>query len=107
MSYALNKLGLAVGCLKRPGPQRDNLAVAIAAHLACIRIKDLPVACRADFAALLDRLCMGRILEQNTSVRQMLDMMEDSEVTAMAATIVSLYDAVVHSQVTSATAGEH
>ena len=94
MTYALNKLRLAVDCLAQPGLQRDRLAKAIAEHLVCIRIKDLPLAYRAEFATLIDRLCMGRVLEPNMSVRQMLDAIDDKEVTAMTASIISLHDAV-------------
>lgn len=105
MGYAWNKLRSAVHCLAQPGSQRERLTAAIGLHLICLRPKDLPAASRAEFASVIDRLCLGRVLEQkNASVKRMVDAIDDCEVAAMVASILSVYDAVTRYQPILATA---
>jgi hypothetical protein len=98
MSYAWNELRLAVHCLAEAGAQRERLTAAIAGHLSCIRPKDLPLALRQEFASVIDRLCLGRVLEQDASVRRMAEALDDKEVNTMIGTILHLYDAVTRYQ---------
>ena len=106
MTYALDKLHQALTCMAQHDSLRDGLAQSIAQHLACIRIKDLPDACRAEFAALLNQLCTGRILEPNMSVRKMLDAFDNEEITVMRASILRLHDAVAQHKTSPAIINE-
>lgn len=101
MTYALDKLRQAVACMAQQDSPRDGLAQAVAQHLACIRVKDLPGACRAEFAALLDWICTGRILEPNMSVRKMLDTFDDDEIAAMHALLLRLHDTAAQHKTSS------
>jgi hypothetical protein len=98
MSYTWNKLQLAVHCLASAGSQRERLAAALAEHLACLRPKDLPSGWQAEFALALDRLCLGRVLEQEASVRRIVDALDDEDVDAMISSILRFYDAVTRYQ---------
>ncbi|WP_019139878.1 hypothetical protein [Noviherbaspirillum massiliense] len=98
MSYAWSKLRLAVRCLADAGSPRERLALAIAEHLVCLRPKDLPSAWRAEFASVINRLCLRRVVEQDASVQRMVEVLDDAEVGAMIASILRLYDAVTRYQ---------
>ncbi len=106
MTYALDKLRQAVACMARQDSPRDGLAQAIAQHLACIRVKDLPEECRAEFADLLDWICAGRILEPNMSVRKMLDAFGEEEIDAMRALLLRLHDTAAQHKTSSAITNE-
>lgn len=98
MSYAWNKLRLAVHCLTAAGSQRERLTAAIAEHVVCLRPKDLPSPWRPEFASVIDHLCLGRVLEQDASVRRMVEALDEKEVGAMIGSILRLYDAVTRYQ---------
>lgn len=66
-------------------------------HLICLRPKDLPATSRAEFAYMIDRLCLGRVQELG-SVQRMVDAIDDHEVAAMVDTILRIYDAVARYQ---------
>jgi hypothetical protein len=98
MSYAWEKLLLAVQCLAKDGSQRDRLTAAMAGHLVCLRPKELPAEVRQKFAALIDDMCHGRVQEKSASVRRMIEGLDDHEVDRMSDSIIRIYDAVARYQ---------
>lgn len=98
MSYAWNKLRLAVHCLTGSGPQRERLAAAIAGHLACLRPKDLPSAWRGEFTSVIGRFCLAQVQEQAASVKRTVETLDDEDVGSMIGSILRLYDAVARYQ---------
>jgi len=98
MSYAWNKLRLAVHCLAEGGSQRERLAAAIGDHLVCLRPKDLPSTWRPEFTLVIDRLCLGPVRKKEVEVRRIVGALDDDEVDAMIRSILRLYDAVTRYQ---------
>lgn len=98
MSYAWNKLRLAVHCLAEAGSQRERLAMAIADHLICLRTKDLPSAWRSEFTSVINRLRLVPAPNQDASIRRMVSALDDEEVGAVISSIFHLYDAVTRYQ---------
>lgn len=100
MSYAWNKLRLAVHCLTAVGPQRERLAAAIAEHVVCFRPKDLPSTWRPEFTTVIGRLGLELrpVRKQAVSIRRTVDALGDEEVSVMIHCILRLYDAVTRYQ---------
>jgi len=93
MSQAWKKLRSAVDKLVQQGSQRERLAAAIT-DLATLRCRDLPSEIQPELAAILDKVCLGRIQEQGATVHAMVDAMDERDVEFVVDAILAMYDSV-------------
>lgn len=98
MSYAWNKLRLAVYCLTGTGSQRERLAAAVSAHLSYLRAKDLPSTWRDEFVSVIGHFDLGQVKRQDAAVKRVVETLDDVDVGTMIGSILRLYDAVTRYQ---------
>jgi hypothetical protein len=72
--------------------------IALALHLAYLKPKDLPSACKPDLSTITDRVCLQKMESTDLSLKDRLIAIEDREINAMIEAILRMYDAVTRYQ---------
>jgi MoaA/NifB/PqqE/SkfB family radical SAM enzyme len=92
MSYAHEKMYVAVSTLAGPGTQRERLADAYISSVIRLLDKDIPEELRERFQILKEKITCEEAKGDEGTVKATVNAIEDNEVNEMAEEIVSLYD---------------
>lgn len=97
MSYAYERLRVAMLYLSQSGPMHERLAKALIESFP-LRPKDLPIACRKEFCSLLDRFSLNTSHPKSSALAMKIKEMNDQEVHAVTHILLHLYDTVTRYQ---------
>jgi hypothetical protein len=98
MSYAWEKLRVAVRELTGADSQRQRLINAYTTSLVDLKCKDVPAEIRDDFNKLRDNMSRYQGTDNRFVVRNIVYSIDDNEVVSMIDTILDMYDTVTRYQ---------